>query len=154
MDKEVRLEKRKWKHFWSLMIWFNVSFEFFQPGAGELDPRRRSRESHLQGAPASLLPGEGGFQQGQGFSETHGAGERAEHQAVEAEPSTSQCRLNASVKAVLGTKTQSRCSPPKHWPSPRVFLFYVLNQKTWTIHVFFFVVARPLKPDRRLCKHG
>lgn len=55
---------------------------FLQSGAGELDPRR-SRESDLQGAPASLLSGEGGFQQGQSFTETHGAGERAQHQVVD-----------------------------------------------------------------------
>lgn len=51
--------------------------------AGELDPQRCSGESDLQGAPAPLLSGEGGFQQGQGFSQTHGTGERAQHQAVD-----------------------------------------------------------------------
>lgn len=56
-------------------------------GAGELDPQRSSGEFDLQGAPASLLSGEGGFQQGQGFTQTHGAGERAQHQAVERSPS-------------------------------------------------------------------
>lgn len=54
-----------------------------QSGAGELDPQRRSGESDLQGAPASLLSGEGSFQQGQGFTQTHGAGERAQHQVVD-----------------------------------------------------------------------
>lgn len=57
-----------------------------QSGAGELDPRRQSREYDLQGAPAPLLAGEGGFQQGQGFTQTHGAGERAQHQAVDTPP--------------------------------------------------------------------
>lgn len=57
-----------------------------ESGAGELDPQRRSGESDLQGAPASLLSGEGGFQQGQSFTQTHGAGERAQHQVVEPEP--------------------------------------------------------------------
>lgn len=54
-----------------------------ESGAGELDPQRRSGESDLQGAPASLLSGEGGFQQGQSFTQTHGAGERAQHQVVD-----------------------------------------------------------------------
>lgn len=54
-----------------------------QSGAGELEPQRPSGESDLQGAPASLLSGEGGFQQGQGFTQTHGAGERAQHQVVD-----------------------------------------------------------------------
>lgn len=89
-------------------------------GAGELDPQRRSGESDLQGAPASLLSGEGGFQQGQGFTQTHGAGERAQHQVVDPSLSpptpppqppshltttTTQRHLNASI-----TTATLRCS--------------------------------------------
>lgn len=59
-----------------------------QSGAGELDPQRRSGEFDLQGAPASLLSGEGSFQQGQSFTQTHGAGERAQHKAVAPPPPT------------------------------------------------------------------
>ena len=66
------------------MCWCNARVSVrVQSGAGELDPQRRSGESYLQGAPASLLSGEGGFQQGQGFPQTHGAGERAQHQVVD-----------------------------------------------------------------------
>lgn len=53
-----------------------------QSRARELDPQRQPGESDLQGAPASLLSGEGGFQQGQSVAQTHGAGERAQHQVV------------------------------------------------------------------------
>lgn len=80
-----------------------------ESGAGELDPQRRSGESDLQGAPASLLSGEGGFQQGQGFSQTHGAGERAQHQAVDPSLFTSQRHLNTNVATVT-----LRCS----WENP------------------------------------
>lgn len=65
-----------------------------QPGAGELDPRRPPGDPDLQGAPAPLLPGEGGLQQGQGLPQAHGAGERAQHQAVE--PSGLQVALRCS----------------------------------------------------------
>lgn len=83
-----------------------------EPGAGELDPQRRSGESDLQGAPAPLLSGEGGFQQGQGFPQTHGAGERAQHQAVAPppgalrlpEPSASQRHLRPHVKGGPGKR--------------------------------------------------
>lgn len=37
-------------------------------------------EPDLQGAPAPLLPGPGRVQQGESLPQTHGAGERAEHQ--------------------------------------------------------------------------
>lgn len=58
-------------------------YDFSQSRAGELNPQRRQPgESDLQGAPASLLSGEGGFQQGQGVAQTDGAGERAQHQVV------------------------------------------------------------------------
>lgn len=89
-----------------------------QSRAGELHPQWCSRESDIQGAPASLLSREGGFQQGQGFSQTHGAGERAQHQAVE--PATFQYHLNArphrsnSVTVLLGKARggESRHLPP------------------------------------------
>lgn len=42
--------------------------------ARELDPQRQPGKSDLQGAPATLLSGEGGFQQGQSIAQTHGAG--------------------------------------------------------------------------------
>lgn len=69
-----------------------------QSGAGELSPRRCSGESHLQGASAPLLSGEGGFQQGQGFPETHGAGERAQHQAVEPEAPPPSATLTPALR--------------------------------------------------------
>lgn len=53
-----------------------------ESGAGELHPQREPGEPDLQGAPAPLLAGQGGVQQGQGVTETHGAGERAQHQVV------------------------------------------------------------------------
>lgn len=62
-----------------------------QSRARELDPQRQPGESDLQGAPASLLSGEGGFQQGQSVAQTHGAGERAQHQVV-VDPSLSPPR--------------------------------------------------------------
>lgn len=68
-----------------------------QSGAGELDPQRRSGESDLQGAPASLLSGEGGFQQGQSFTQTHGAGERAQHQAVDPSLSPPSATLTTTL---------------------------------------------------------
>lgn len=71
-----------------------------QSRARELDPQRQSRESDLQGAPASLLSGEGGFQQGQSIAQTHGAGERAQHQAVDPSLSPPQHHLNNDVAAL------------------------------------------------------
>lgn len=72
-----------------------------QSGAGELNPQRCSREFDLQGAPASLLSGEGGFQQGQGFTQTHGAGERAQHQAVDRSCSPPNITLTLTSSSIV-----------------------------------------------------
>ncbi len=114
-----------------------------QSGAGELDPQRRSGESDLQGAPASLLSGEGGFQQGQSFTQTHGAGERAQHQAVDPSLSSTQRHLNGGSITVVTL----RCSWGKikrvervgaRFPSTDRLLLFMLFSPF--IFIFFILI--------------
>lgn len=100
-----------------------------ESGAGELDPQRRSGESDLQGAPASLLSGEGGFQQGQSFTQTHGAGERAQHQ-VDTEPFT--------IPATALTMTSPRCSWDKRRESALASLPLTVSSCLCCSHLFYF----------------
>lgn len=115
-----------------------------QSGAGELDPRR-SRESDLQGAPASLLSGEGGFQQGQSFTQTHGAGERTQHQAVDPSLLTSQRHLNAST-----TTATLRCPREENgsrelalaFPATDCLLLFVCFCFSFPLFYFFILILR------------
>lgn len=104
-----------------------------QSRARELDPQRRSRESDLQGAPASLLSGEGGFQQGQSVAQTHGAGERAQHQAVDPSLSPPQRHLNNDVAAALrlgcswGEKKRVKRAGARFPNTDRLLLFVLFS---------------------------
>lgn len=113
-----------------------------QSRARELDPQRQSRESDLQGAPASLLSGEGGFQQGQSVAQTHGAGERAQHQAVDPSLSPPQRHLNNDVAALTlgcswgGKKTRVKRAGARFPNTDRLLLFVLFS----LIFNFFFLI--------------